>query len=268
MTCFTQQKRTLFLVIVGFIIAISNPLYAQTKQTNVRYEPCIRCNGTGKNLCTKCGGNKCALCNYSGVQSLGEGWSIMGVPNEFTCPFCKGTGKQGKDTRFDGCFQTFEDVGLESDKTFLCPETHPIGRVVIVDKFAGGKILKVFTKAEWDQREADKKAKKASEQAAQASMARSRASIQTVIMQNMAPLRKAYVQHMRGKPRFAEGKVMVKFEINEFGKIISAQVVESDLNDSEFETTVVTSLKTWDFGKVDKKGDITEVTYPFNFVNR
>jgi len=39
----------------------------------------------------------------------------------------------------------------------------------------------------------------------------------------------------------------------------------STLNDSELEQTVVTRVKSWVFEKIDKPGDVTEVTYPFTF---
>jgi TonB family protein len=93
---------------------------------------------------------------------------------------------------------------------------------------------------------------------------RSRASIQRVVMQNMAALRYAYNKRLRDKPGLA-GRIVVKFAINEFGKVISTQVVESTMADYELETTVVSRVKNWDFEKIDKPGDVTEVTYPFVF---
>ena len=93
---------------------------------------------------------------------------------------------------------------------------------------------------------------------------RSRASIQRVVMQNMASLRYAYHRRLRDKPDLA-GKITVKFAIDEFGKVIFAQVVESTMDDSELERTVVDKVKSWDFDKIDKPGDVTEVVYPFVF---
>jgi TonB family protein len=93
---------------------------------------------------------------------------------------------------------------------------------------------------------------------------RSRASIQRVVMQNMAALRYAYNKRLREKPGLT-GKITVKFAIDEFGKVIFAQVVESTMADSELESTVVSRVKSWNFEKIDKPGDVTEVTYPFVF---
>jgi len=93
---------------------------------------------------------------------------------------------------------------------------------------------------------------------------RSRASIQRVVMQNMAALRYAYSKRLREKPGLT-GKIIVKFAIDEFGKVTFANLVESTMGDSELETTVVSRVKSWNFEKIDKPGDITEVVYPFTF---
>ena len=93
---------------------------------------------------------------------------------------------------------------------------------------------------------------------------RSRASIQSVIMQNMAALRYAYNRRLRDIPDL-EGKITVKFAIEEFGTVISAQVTESTINDAELEATVVERVRSWNFERIDKPGDVTEVVYPFVF---
>jgi len=93
---------------------------------------------------------------------------------------------------------------------------------------------------------------------------RSRASIQRVVMQNMAALRHAYSRRLRDKPGLS-GTITVKFSIDEFGRVIFAQMVSSTMSDSELETTVVSRVRSWVFEKIDKPGDVTEVTYPFAF---
>lgn len=263
MSFFTQQKQTLLLTAIIAISLLTAAVVAQTKQTNVKYVNCNHCNGTGKNICQYCGGNKCPRCNYSGVQYVGDGWAALGLPNGYSCPICKGKGKTALDTRFEGCFKTFKNVGLESDKAYLCPETHSIGRVVIVDDYVNGKILKKYTRAEWDQKEADDRAAAEAEKAKPVSV-RSRSSIQRIIMQNMAKLRYQYNQRLQEKPGM-RGKIMVKFAIDDLGKVIFAEVVESTISDSKLEAIVVSEVKGWQFEKVDKPGDITEITYPFNF---
>jgi TonB family protein len=93
---------------------------------------------------------------------------------------------------------------------------------------------------------------------------RSRASIQSVITQNMAAMLYAYNRRLSAKPGIA-GKIAVKFSVNEFGRVISADITESTVSDSKLESMVVSLLKSWDFGKIDKPGDVTEITYPFAF---
>lgn len=93
---------------------------------------------------------------------------------------------------------------------------------------------------------------------------RSKASIMRVVMQNIAALRYAYNKRLREKPGL-NGKVTVKFAIDEFGKVIFCEVVESTMGDPTFEGQVVSKIKRWVFEKIDKPGDVTEVVYPFVF---
>ncbi|MDR3012160.1 MAG: TonB family protein [Chitinispirillales bacterium] len=93
---------------------------------------------------------------------------------------------------------------------------------------------------------------------------RSKASIQRIVAQNSAILRHAYNRALREKPDL-EGRITVRFAINEFGKIISVRVIESTMNDPKFERIVVHKVRNWKFEEIDKPGDVTEVTYPFVF---
>jgi len=93
---------------------------------------------------------------------------------------------------------------------------------------------------------------------------RSRASIQRIVMQNMAAMRHAYNRRLREKPDLS-GTVIVKFAIDELGKVISAEVAETTMNDPELEQIVVARVRSWDFGKIDIQGDVTELVYPFTF---
>ncbi|MFW5813619.1 MAG: TonB family protein [Fibrobacterota bacterium] len=93
---------------------------------------------------------------------------------------------------------------------------------------------------------------------------RSRQSIMRVVMQNINSLRYAYNRRLREKPTLG-GKATVKFAIDEFGNVIYAQVVESSLNDSQLEGTILRRVRNWVFEKIDKPGDVTEVVYPFVF---
>jgi TonB family protein len=93
---------------------------------------------------------------------------------------------------------------------------------------------------------------------------RTSTSIQHVIRMNMAALRYEYNKRLRQKPGMA-GKITVSFAIDEFGKVISASVVESTMNDSVLEKIVADNVKGWRFDAIDKPGDVATVTYPFLF---
>lgn len=93
---------------------------------------------------------------------------------------------------------------------------------------------------------------------------RSRASIMRVVRQNMASLQYAYNQRLKDNPGM-QGRVTVKWAIDEFGNVIFAQLVGSTIGDNTFEQTVVDRIKRWAFGKIDIPGDVTEVEYPFVF---
>lgn len=93
---------------------------------------------------------------------------------------------------------------------------------------------------------------------------RNRASIMGVVRQNFAAIRYAYNKRLRDRPDLA-GRITVKFAIDEFGKVIYAQVQNSTMNDSKMENMVLSKVRRWQFGKIDKQGDVTEVVYPFVF---
>jgi len=93
---------------------------------------------------------------------------------------------------------------------------------------------------------------------------RSRASIMRVVRQNMASLQHAYNQRLRDNPGM-QGRVTVKWAIDEFGNVIYCQLVSSTIDDNTFEQTVIERIRRWAFGKIDIPGDVTEVEYPFVF---
>lgn len=93
---------------------------------------------------------------------------------------------------------------------------------------------------------------------------RSRASIMRVVMQNLEAIRYAYNRRLHEKPGL-KGKITCKFAIDEFGKVIFCEVLESTMSDPSLEREVVDKIKRWVFEKIDKPGDVTEVVYPFAF---
>jgi hypothetical protein len=88
---------------------------------------------------------------------------------------------------------------------------------------------------------------------------RNRAEIQKV-----AALRYAYNKRLREKPGL-KGTIKVKFAIDEFGKVVFCEIVDSSVDDEVFERTITEKIMRWVFGKIDKPGDVSEVIYPFVF---
>jgi len=88
--------------------------------------------------------------------------------------------------------------------------------------------------------------------------------IERVIARNMGPIQTAYKQR-RGTYSPTAKKLLIKISIDESGKVIAASIVESTVADNEIETGVLSYVKSWNFEKIDKPGDVTEVTYPFVF---
>jgi hypothetical protein len=93
---------------------------------------------------------------------------------------------------------------------------------------------------------------------------RSKSSIMAVVFQNLPSLRYEYNKRLRDKPGM-KGNVKIRFSIDEFGKVIYCDVLESTIHDPVFEKIVSSIISRWRFEKIDKPGDITEIIYPFAF---
>ena len=79
-----------------------------------------------------------------------------------------------------------------------------------------------------------------------------------------ANLRYPYIRRLRDNPDLS-GTITVKFAIDEFGKVVSATLVKSTMNDTTFEKATVDRIKKCNFEEIDKPGDTTVVIYPFYF---
>jgi hypothetical protein len=93
---------------------------------------------------------------------------------------------------------------------------------------------------------------------------RNRAEIMRVVLQNIQSLRYAYNKRLMEKPAL-RGKMICKFAIDESGKVLACELIESTLSDNVLENTVNNLILHWRFEKIDKPGDITEIVYPFVF---
>lgn len=94
---------------------------------------------------------------------------------------------------------------------------------------------------------------------------RTRASIyQTVNKESTGSLRNAYNRKLKAGMKI-DGKITVKFAIDNNGKVMFCSIVSSTLNSSNFEKEIVTGIKAWKFDRIYSPGDICEVVYPFIF---
>lgn len=94
---------------------------------------------------------------------------------------------------------------------------------------------------------------------------RSKSDILTVIDINSRSLRSVYSKRWAEK-RGLEGKVIVKFGIDEHGNVVFSKVISATTNDPVFEKSVADNVMKWKFGSIDNPGDVTEFIYPFSFV--
>ena len=79
-------------------------------------------------------------------------------------------------------------------------------------------------------------------------------------MQYLPQLKNLY----RQQP-YLRGRITVKFGIVESGKVIYCEIVESILNDPEFEMKIISIINKWVFPKIDTQVDTAEAYYPFVF---
>jgi TonB family protein len=93
---------------------------------------------------------------------------------------------------------------------------------------------------------------------------RSRAEIFRVVRQNMSSLQDSYNRRLKDNPEM-QGRVTVKWAIDEFGNVIFCKLVGSTIGDDTFEQAVVNGIKTWNFGKINAPGDVAEIEFPFLF---
>jgi hypothetical protein len=103
---------------------------------------------------------------------------------------------------------------------------------------------------------------------------RDKSSILQIIMKNIAVLRYEYNKRLseiekenEGKNHKAllDGKLTVGFKIVSDGSVISCNAINSTLNDSLLELSVLLRIYKWNFGAIPINNDTTEMIYPFVF---
>ncbi len=93
---------------------------------------------------------------------------------------------------------------------------------------------------------------------------RSKESIMKVVRDYLKNLRVVYNRRLCSRPGIS-GKIIVKFAIDHHGRVFFSKVESSTMGDSLMESSVREQVSTWKFPPIAKKGDITEVVYPFIF---
>jgi hypothetical protein len=96
--------------------------------------------------------------------------------------------------------------------------------------------------------------------------ARLKEEIQCQVMKNVEQLKKYYNNYQKKAGTFS-GIITVVFAIDEFGKVIHSSAIKSTTNKVIFDKEIARIISKWKFCRINKPGDVTEVTYPFSFSN-
>ena len=93
---------------------------------------------------------------------------------------------------------------------------------------------------------------------------RALSAILIIVNMNSRNIIRAYSKRWAEKPDL-EGRITVKFGIDEHGNVVSCNIISSTINDAPLEEVVIKNVMSWKFGEIYNPGDVTEVVYPFNF---
>jgi TonB family protein len=85
-----------------------------------------------------------------------------------------------------------------------------------------------------------------------------------VVMKHVQGLRLIYTDRLKSKPGL-HGTCTIRYAINDSGRVIYCAVLKSTLGDEVLDTLVVQNVRQWQYPAIPKKGDVTEVIYPFTF---
>jgi len=222
---FSRKTRTLLLTAVVAIGLLTTAVFAKTI--------CHVCKGTGKILeVTK----QCPLHNPLFCTNC-DGSGLVGPP----CPYCGGLG------------YTLTSAEKEAERK---------ARAKADAKARAENEEYLVKKAKEDSIAAVEKANKEADLKARGITNKRRSvDIDGKITQNAEVIRRTY--HLRKDN--GEGKITVRLIINEFGKVISIKLLESEINDSNLESVIISTIKNIDFKKINEPGDLTEYTHEFYF---
>jgi len=222
-----SKGRILFLAAIVTIGLLTTVVYAKTI--------CNYCKGTGKILeVTK----QCPLHNPLFCTHC-DGSGLIGPP----CPYCGGLGY---------ILTPAEKEAEKKARAKADAEAREKQKVLEAKKAQEDSLARI----ELAKAEDDKKARGITNKRKQSHIGRT-------IAQNDDAIRNAYNNRLRKIGR--EGKITIKFVINERGKVVSIQMMESTMNDSDLESAVIVNVRNIDFKKIDELSDMTESTYTFTF---
>jgi len=87
--------------------------------------------------------------------------------------------------------------------------------------------------------------------------------IKSVIESHSSEIENCYQKNFQGNKNLA-GKIRVQFIINSAGRVTSASISQSGINNSGLENCVISALKSWQFLKPRVIGSVN-ISYPFTF---
>ncbi len=90
--------------------------------------------------------------------------------------------------------------------------------------------------------------------------------VRRVILSKQAVIRRCYEKELRFKKSLG-GRVVVKFEITDTGRVSAASVSESTLGDAGVENCLKNELVTWQFPPTPEN-TVADVLFPFNFQSK
>ena len=91
-----------------------------------------------------------------------------------------------------------------------------------------------------------------------------RDSIRSVVREHFGEVEKCYLKAIEERPG-ASGKVVVTWEINPEGAVVSKAIKEADPKITAIEPCLLTTIQGWSFPKLDKDSGTVSVNYPFFF---
>jgi len=82
--------------------------------------------------------------------------------------------------------------------------------------------------------------------------------------QRHGSLLNTYNERLRDNPN-VQGKIIVKWSINQSGIVVAGEILYSELDDETFKQSILRDIKSWTFPQINIPDDLTTVTHWFAF---